>query len=302
MTRPSNLDSMATFAAVVRCGGFTAAARELGVSKQTVSHQIGTLEEHLGVRLLERTTRQVRPTEAGERYYARCVVVVEQAEEARREVQDRLAEPTGLLRIASTVTFGEMYLLDLVSQFLEQWPRVSVDLVLGDRPLNIIDEGFDVAFWFERPDDTSFHARTIGPALTYFVAHPSYLAKYGAPDSSEDLDGARWIEWTSSSRSKSRYPKPTLKVNSPRAALHAARRGIGIARLPSVLVEDDVRSGDLVLLFGGEPASSSDIHAIYPSRRFLPPKVRRFLEHVTREVQLMKPLTAPSDKNPQSSR
>ncbi|MEO1480590.1 MAG: LysR family transcriptional regulator [Myxococcota bacterium] len=291
MTRRPNLESMVTFAAVVRSGGFTAAARELGISKQTVSDQIGSLEESLGVRLLERTTRRVRATEAGERYYARCLVVVEAAEEARREVQDNLAEPAGLLRIASTVTFGEVYLLDAVSEFLLAWPRVSVDLSLADRPVNLIDEGFDVAFWFERPADTSLHARTIGPALTYYVAHPSYLATYGTPASFEQRDGARWIEWTSGSRARAAGSQPTLKVNSPRAALRAARRGVGIARLPSILIEDDVRSGDLVLLFGGEPASSSEIHAVYPSRRFLPQKVRRFLEHVSGHVLPMQHLT-----------
>lgn len=287
---------MATFAAVVRCGGFTAAARELGMSKQNISEQIGKLEESLGVRLLQRTTRRVGTTEAGERYYTRCALVVAQAEEARREVQDGLAEPIGLLRVASTVTFGEAYLVDVIAQFLQDWPRVSVDLFVGDRPVNLIDEGYDVAFWFERPDDTSFHARTIGPALTYFVAHPSYLARHGAPESPEQLAGARRIEWTPRSSTTVKHALPILKVNSPRAALTAARRGVGIARLPSILVEEDVRSGNLVLLFDGTPASSSEIHAIYPSNRFLPPKVRRFLELVGQQIKPMRPLALPARK------
>lgn len=114
MIRMSLLEGMATFAAVVRTGGFTAAARDLGLSKQTVSDQIAKLEERLGVRLLERTTRRVRPTEDGARYYDHCAAIVERAEEAVRELQDRSTEPTGLLRIASTVTFYPAYFLTLL--------------------------------------------------------------------------------------------------------------------------------------------------------------------------------------------
>lgn len=293
MTARPNLELMATFAAVIRSGGFTAAARELGVSKQSVSDQVRKLEESLGVRLVERTTRRVRPTEAGERYYARCANIVDEAEEATREVHDGLAEPTGLLRVASTVTFGEAFLVDVIASFLNTWPRVSVDLFLRDRPVDLIGEGFDVAFWFERPTDSSFYARTIGPALTYYVAHPSYLARHGALKSVADLGEARRIEWTTQPDSKGRNV-PVLKVNSPRAALLAARRGVGIARLPSILVAEDVSSGDLVLLFDGQPATSSDIHAIYPSRQFLPPKVRRFLDTVAEQVRPMQPLVKPA--------
>jgi DNA-binding transcriptional LysR family regulator len=272
-----DLAYMVAFAAVVRHGGFTAAARQLGASKQGLSDQVARLEAALGVRLLERTTRRVRPTEAGERYYARCAAIVELAEEANREVQAGLAEPTGTLRVASTVTFGELVLVDAVARFLSAWPRVAVDLVLADRPVNVVEEGYDLAFWFERPEETSFIARRIGPAATYFVAHPSFVARHGAPASPERL--GRWIDWTSRGDHGQDAP-PVLRVSSPRAALRAALRGIGVARLPSLLVADDVREGRLVMLFDGRPARTTEIHAIYPGGRFVPPKTRRFLEAV----------------------
>ena len=279
---------MATFAAVVSAGGFTAAARELKISKQTVSDQVARLETSLGVRLLERTTRKIRPTEAGMRFSEHCVAIVERAEEAQREAQNRNAEPTGALRIASTVTFGELYLIDVVAEFLRDWPRVHAEVVLADRLIDPLAEGFDVAFWPRRPADTSFHARVIGPAYTYFVAHPSYLARFGTPPSASDLGDARVIEWTSRGPRKH---KPVLRVSSARGALTAVRRGVGIARLPSVLIVDDVAAGDLQLLFGGEPATSSDIHAVYPSHRFLAPKVRRFLDLTCSRVAPMQPLS-----------
>jgi DNA-binding transcriptional LysR family regulator len=277
---------MVAFAAVVRNGGFTAAARELGASKQGLSDQVARLEAALGVRLLERTTRRVRPTEAGERYYARCAAIVEQAEAANREIQAGLAEPTGTLRIASTVTFGELILVDAAARFLTAWPRVSVDLFLVDRPVNVVEEGYDIAFWFERPAETSFIARRIAPAATFFVAHPSFLARHGAPESPTRL--GRGIDWTSRGDHGQDTP-PVLRVNSPRAALHAALQGIGVARLPSLLVTNDVREGRLVLLFDGQPARTSEIHAIYPAGRFAPPKTQRFLEAVEEVVTRMSP-------------
>jgi DNA-binding transcriptional LysR family regulator len=284
--------AMVAFAAVVREGGFTAAARQVGASKQGLSDQVARLEAALGVRLLERTTRRVRPTEAGERYCARCAAIVEQAEAANRELLAGLAEPTGTLRVASTATFGELILVDAVARYVSAWPRVSVDLFLADRPVNVVEEGYDIAFWFERPADTSFIAKRIAPAATYFVAHPSFVARHGVPASPQRL--GRWIEWTSRSDHGQDAP-PVLRVNSPRAALAAALRGIGVARLPSLLVAEDVRAGRLVVLFDGQPARSSEIHAIYPAGRFVPPKTRRFLETVEAAAASM---ATPSEPRP----
>ncbi len=297
-----NFDTMAAFTAVVRSGGFTAAARQLGVSKQGLSDQVTRLETSLGVRLLERTTRRVRPTEAGERYFARCVAILEQAEEANRELQAGLVEPTGQLRLASTVTFGEIVLVEAIARFTAEWPRISVDLHLADRPVNVVEEGFDVAFWYERPADTSFIARKVLPARTYFVAHPSYLARHGAPTAPDRLE--RWIDWTSRGAREQPVP-PVLRVNSARAALVAARQGIGVARLPSLLVAQDIRAGRLVLLFEGKAAKVSEIHAIYPAGRFLAPRTRRFLETVAVTAGAVEPGThspVPKRKAPRKSR
>lgn len=297
------LDEMGVFATVVRSGGFTAAARALGASKQAVSDQIARLEESLGTRLLERTTRRVRPTEAGARLYRHCLVILEQADEGVRAVQEGLAEPVGMLRIASTTTFGEVYLPALVAAYLDSWPRVQVEVALADRPVSLIDEGFDLAFWYERPEDGSVHAKRVGAAYTHFVAAPAYVARHGHPRTLRDVAQGRCIEWATRTwrlGDETLEIRPCLKVSTARAALEAAIRGVGVARLPSLLLEGPVREGALLLLFGGRPASASQLHALYPSNRHLPSKVRRFLDLVESRAPAMAPLRPPAGQKPRA--
>lgn len=282
---------MAVFAAVVRSGGFTAAARRLGCSKQNLSDRVAKLERELGVRLLERTSRTMRPTEVGARFFDHCASLVSQADEAVQEARQARAEPAGLLRLASTVAFGHAYLVEIIAEFLGDWPKVSVEALFVDRPVHLIDEGFDLAFWFERPEDSSFVARRVGGAFMYYAASPSYLARHGAPASSSEWEGVRCIAWPTRPwrlpGGKAAKVEPVLTVNTAQAALGAALAGAGVARLPSVLLEGPVQQGELRLLFGGEPALETDVYAVYPSGKYLAPKVRRFLELVAKRVRPM---------------
>jgi len=278
MVSPSD---MLLFAAVVREGSFTAAARQLGVTKQTVSERIGKLEEKLGVRLLERTTRRLRVTDSGATYYDRCAAIAAQIDEANSEVQQRQAEPVGLLRVSSPTLYGRRYLAPVVFDFLGRYPMARVEVVLADRRVNLIEEGLDLAIRIGRLEDSSLAVRKLGAGPVYFVASPRFLAKYGTPGPRE-LRAARcvgvgafetWVAGGVESKID-----PVLTVNDLDVACEAAIAGVGIARVPAILCQEAVRDGRLKVLFGPGPALLRSVHALYPSRLNLPAKVRLFLD------------------------
>ncbi|SET98225.1 DNA-binding transcriptional regulator, LysR family [Stigmatella erecta] len=289
---------MVLFAAVVREESFTRAARQLGLTKQTLSERIRKLEERLGVRLLERTTRRLRVTGAGATYYERCSAIAAQIDEANREVQQRQAEPTGLLRVSSPMLYGRRYLPPVISEYLARYPHARVELVLADRRVHLIEEGLDVAIHIGPLDDSSLVARKLGEGLVHFVASPRFLAKYGTP-SARELRSARCIGFSAfetweAEGVRSRID-PVLTVNDLELACEAAIAGVGIARVPAILCQDAVRDGRLKVLFGSRPAMRRPIHAIYPSRVSLPSKVRLF-------VDALATLTEPRGKLPSGSR
>lgn len=272
---------MVLFAAVVRAESFTRAARQLGITKQTISERIRNLEERLGVRLLERTTRRLRVTQAGATYYERCAAIAAQIDEANNEVQQRQAEPTGLLRVSSPVLYGRRYLTPVISKYLDRHPQARVELVLADRRIHLIEEGLDVAIHIGPLDDSSLVARKLGEGPVHFVASPHYLSKYGTP-SARELRDARCIgisafETWEAEGVRSRID-PVLTVNDHELACEAAIAGVGIARVPGILCQDAVRDGRLKLLFGPRPAAMRAIHVVYPSRLNLPTKVRLFVD------------------------
>ncbi len=232
----------------------------------------------------------MHPTETGARYIEQCQAIVSIAEEANAGVRHAQVEPTGLLRVASTVSFGHAYLVDLVAEYLGSWPKTRVELVLADRPVRLAEEGFDIAFWIEPPRDESLVAKPLGQALAYYVASPSYIANHGAPETLADLTTARTVGWATETWAlEGQKPiriQPHLVVNSAQAALQAALLGVGIARLPGVLVAPHTADGSLRLLFDGRPARMTTMCVIY-NGRFVPAKTRRFLEIVAKRIKLM---------------
>ena len=272
---------MLLFAAVVREGSFTRAARQLGITKQTASERIGKLEERLGVRLLERTTRRLRMTESGTTYYDRCAAIAAQIDEANSEVQRRQAEPVGLLRVSSPMLYGRRYLAPVVASFLSRHPKARVELVLADRRVNLIEEGLDLAIRIGALDDSSLVARKLGEGPVYFVASPGFLSKYGTP-SARELHSARCVGFSAfelweAEGVRSRID-PVLTVNDLEVACEAAIAGVGIARVPELVCRDAVQDGRLKILFGPKPAMLRTLHAVYPSRLNLPAKVRLFVD------------------------
>ncbi|MCY1015903.1 LysR family transcriptional regulator [Pyxidicoccus sp. MSG2] len=272
---------MMLFAAVVREESFTRAARKLGITKQTISERISKLEERLGVRLLERTTRRLRVTGPGATYYERCAAIAEQIDEANSEVQQRQAEPVGLLRVSSPVLYGRRYLMPVISKYLARHPQARVELVLADRRIHLIEEGLDVAIHIGPLDDSSLVARKLGEGAIHFVASPRFLAKYGTP-SARELRSARCIGFNAFETWKAEGVEsridPVLTVNDLELACEAAIAGVGIARVPAILCRDAVRDGRLKVLFGPKPAAMRAIHVVYPSRMNLPAKVRLFVD------------------------
>lgn len=285
------------FAAVVREGSFTRAARLRGITKQTVSERIARLEEQLGVRLLERTTRRLRVTDAGATYSERCAAIAAQIDEANSEVQRRQLEPVGLLRVSAPLLYGRRFLAPVVADYLGRYPRTRVEVVLADRRVDLIGEGFDLAIRIGHLDDSSLAVRKLGEGALYYVASPRFLAAHGTP-SARELGAARCVgvrpfeTWTAAGVTVKL--EPVLVVNDLEVACDAAIAGVGITRLPAIVCREAVRDGRLRVLFGPEPALLQPVYAIYPSRQYLPAKVRLFVDALAALVEPMRPLDVPA--------
>lgn len=278
MIAPSD---MVLFAHVVRAQSFTGAARTLNVTKQSVSERVARLEAALGVRLLERTTRTLRLTQAGTAYFERCDAIAAQIDEANAEVQQRQTEPSGLIRVVSPTFYGRWYLISVVERFLREHPAVRVELVLSDRRVNLVEEGFDVAIRIGALDDSTLIARRLGEAPMTIVASRRHLAQHGRP-TPETLAGARCIglspfEVWEVGGVKARL-EPVLMVNDHELACSAAVAGLGLARVPEVLARPALARGTLVKVFTQPLPPPRPIFAVYPSRAHLPPRVQRFLD------------------------
>lgn len=284
---------MLLFASVVREGSFTKAAKKLGVTKQTTSERVAKLEERLGVRLLERTTRRLRVTEPGARYYERCAAIAAQIEEANAEVQRQQAEPVGTLRVSAPVLYGRRFLGPVVADYLGRYPKMRVEIVLADRRVELLDEGIDLAIRVGLLDDSQLTARKLDEGQVVFVGSPAFLRRHETrtPD---DLLAAPCIGVNAAEtweiEGRKRKIEPVLVVNDLEMACDAAIAGIGVARLPAIVCRDAVRDGRLRLLFGAASMSRT-VYAVYPSRRHLPTKVRLFVDALASLVLPMEPLT-----------
>ncbi len=284
---------MLLFASVVREGSFTKAARRLAITKQTASERIAKLEEQLGVRLLERTTRHMRLTEAGATYHARCAAIATLIDEANGEVQQVHAEPMGLLRVSAPVLYGRRYLMPVITEYLRRYAKARVDVVLADRRVHLLEEGIDLTIRIGKLDDSSLSARKLGDGYVYYVASPEFLATYGVP-TVQTLGTARTVSSSSSEVwevfGETVNVEPILVVNDLEMVCDAAIAGVGIARLPSIVCQEAVLDGRLKILFGPDSALKRSVYAIYPSRHYLPAKVRHFLEALEKLITPMEPI------------
>lgn len=288
-------EDMLVFAAVVRAGTFTRAALELGLTKQGVSERIARLERTLHVRLLERTTRRLRTTEAGAAYYERCQAIATAIDEANDVARQRQSEPAGRLRVASPTLYGRRFLSPVVASYLAHYPRMQVEVSLVNHPVDLIGEGFDLAIHIGRLRDSDFTSRRLGDGYLYFVASPTYLRTFGSPTPA-DLPDARCLgfaaveEWRIDGLTI--RVRPVAAINDLETLCDLAMAGAGIARLPGLVCEDAIRDGRLVRLFPEARVPVRPVSVLYPSRTFLPAKVQGFLDVLAALVPPMTPLAS----------
>lgn len=281
------LKSMQVFAKVVETGAFITAAEALGISRPMASKHVQRLEDQLGVRLLNRTTRRVSLTEAGQSFYLRCQSIFSSVDEAFSEASNLQAEPKGRLRVNAPLSFGRDYLTRAIADFQDTYKLVEIDLTLNDRMVDIVDEGYDLAIRIGKLVDSTLIARRLAPCQMLVCASPAYLEQYGTPQHPSDLKQHNCLIYTQSSFERSWTLGDTkvevsgdLRCNFGEALTAAAIAGRGIALEPSFTVARHIKSGNLVQLLPDHPVQSFNVYAVYPQARLLPQKVRVFIDHL----------------------
>lgn len=289
-----DLNEMAIFAHVVEAGSFTGAAKNLGLPKSTVSRKITQLEERLGVRLIQRTTRSLRLTDIGDSYYKHCSRILKDIDEANIAVTQMQNTPMGTLRIAAPVLFGSTVLASLVAAYMEEHPQVDIELNLSDARIDLIQDGMDVAFRVGKLEDSSLIGRFLGDVRGVLCASPDYIKRHGMPKDPSDLANHSLLTanmapvWEMKSPEGERISysvKARLTVNDFASLYTLALSGAGIAPLPMLMANAALESGDLVQVLADWPTDSRAIHILYPSNRHLSIKVRSFVDFIIEQMR-----------------
>ena len=283
------LQAMKTYVAVVESGGFTAAARRLDMSLSVVSRVITELETHLGVRLLTRTTRVVRPTATGVAYFENCRRILGEIDDAELSAAGAHTAPRGQLSITAPVLFGRHYVTPVVVEYLNRYPEVDVDCLFIDRVVNFIDEGIDVGVRIGPLPSSSLQAIPVGYVRRVTCASPAYLARHGVPATPEDLAQHTIIQTTGiSTLPEWRFQRhgeplpirvaPRMSTTTNDSAIAAAVAGFGVVRVLSYQVADEVRDGRLQLVLEDVEPVPLPIHIIHREGRHAMHKVRAFID------------------------
>lgn len=294
---------MRVFSAVVEAGSFAAAAAALPASRAAVSRYVSELEQRLGVRLLHRTTRKLSLTEEGEVFHARCREILSSIEESEAEISTRAGNASGLLKISVPLSFGVKHLAQLWAGFMAAHPQVSLDVNLSDRAVDLVDEGFDMAIRIARLPDSSLISRKIATTRLLLCASPEYVQRRGEPREPEDLREHDVIAYTLLSMGDQwnfEGPNgpvtvkvaPRLRTNNGDTCIAAAMNGAGIILQPTFLVSEQIAGADLVELLPRFRSIELGIFAVYPTRKFVAPKVRLLIDQVSRSFAGAQWLTA----------
>ena len=284
-----DLNEIFVLAKVVEAGSFIGASRALEMPKSTVSRKVAELEERLGARLLQRTTRKLSLTDVGQAFYQHAARVVAEAEEAELVVGRMQEVPRGLLRVTTPLNFG--YLGPVVASFLARYPEVQIEMVCADRVVDLIQEGFDVAVRAGPLADSALIARSLGVLRNYAVASPAFLEKNGTPKEPHDLElfdcvvfgaGVDRSSWRLHRNRKTLTVKVRARftVNDFDFLDEAARSGLGVAMLPVFRCIEPLRTKRLERVLPEWCSPEIPLHAVYPSTRHLSPKVKAFLDHL----------------------
>jgi len=280
---------MKAFVAVADAGHFATASERLGLSRAMASKLVMDLEAHLGLRLLNRTTRKVSLTDPGAAYLERCRDILAALEEAEREIAAQALEPVGRLRVTAPVSFGASYVAPQIAVFTARHPRVNVDLVLNDRLVDLVEEGYDLAIRIGRLADSSLIAKRIGATRVLACASPDYLAAYGRPHKPADLADHECVLYSYASAGavwtfSGPQGEETVRVggrvacNNGEAICAMAIKGLGVILQPDFIVTPHLQSGALEQVLAEYNRESTGVYAIHPSHRHVPLKLRKFVE------------------------
>lgn len=286
----NQLNDMATFASVVAEGNFSRAARNLGLSKATVSKRVSRLEDRLGARLLNRTTRRLSLTEIGSAFHEHCARLVAEAEEAEHTVTELTANPRGTLKVNVPMSFGRLHIARAIPEFLSRFPDLKVDITLDDAFVDLVHGGYDLAIRIADLPDSSLVARRLAPSRRVVCGSPGYFRRRGVPETPDDLRNHDCLSYSYLATTGS-WPfrkgqrtwnipvSGSLNANNGDVLLAAAAAGTGLVLVPTFMVEQQLRSGALRPILASYAESDFGIYAVYPHRRHVSAKVRAFVDY-----------------------
>lgn len=283
--------SIPVFVAVVECGGFSPAADKLKITKSAVSKRINQLEDELGIRLLNRTTRKLSLTEAGQRYYSYVSQSLSLAQQGVDAVTELQGQPRGKLKLTAPMSFGVQYVAPLVAEFLALYPDVEIDLQLEDQMVDLIESGFDIGIRIGHLPLSNLVAKRLTPCKSILCASAEYLNQFGQPTRPSDLTQHNCLqyayfrggnEWTFTSHGKEFkvMPRGRLVVNNSEAIRRALLEDLGIGQLPTFIVAKDIAAGKLMGVMQEYQLPEHAVYAVFPERKHMPLKVRAFLDFI----------------------
>ncbi|WP_419238670.1 LysR family transcriptional regulator [Photobacterium leiognathi subsp. mandapamensis] len=297
MTNNQLFDGIALFVQVVKSGGFGAAAQAMGHSNSYVSKEIVKLENRLGVRLLNRTTRSISLTPEGKSYYQECLQLISDAEQAVAHITQSTVAPKGTLKISCPVWFGKHYLKDVFSAYLTRYLDVVIDLDMSDKAIDVIGDGYDLVIRASaKLDESSLICKRIYSSRICTVASPEYIKKYGRPIHPTELSSHHcfcysnlkksniWDYMDKAGNQTSVDVHQRIRSNNTEMSLALVCNGDGIIRLPEFYIEQQIKTGELILLFEDYVFPMVDVYALYPTRKHLASKVRCFLDLIDEMV------------------
>lgn len=291
------MQSMAVFRRVVEAENFSAVARETNMSQSTVSKHIAALEERLGTKLLNRSTRSLKLTEAGKEYYHHCIRILNDFQEAEASIGKGKIIPTGTLRISTSAAFGRTYILPCLNEFLRTYPEIDIDLLFNDDYIDLVKEGIDLAIRIGPLADSTLIARKIGSSPRVVVASPEYLVKHGRPKKPAELIKHHcliynlqktpdlWYFNSTQVGDESVHVNGRFKASNPEAICDATLEGLGISILCEWFVRQHIKDGRLKVILADYKPTTYDIHAVYPERKFVPQKVKQMIEFLAEKVK-----------------
>ena len=290
------IDGLKTVVAVVETNSFTAASDRLGISKALVSKYVGEVEKQLAIRLFNRTTRQLALTDSGRRYYEQAITLLEQFSAMVDKVTGEQTTPRGLLRISAPVTFGEMKLAPLLPKLIALYPELTVELILTNGAIDMLEEGIDVRLRIGGVDDSNMIARHLTNFPLVLSASSNYVQQHGLPTTPEQLEkhrciidsnfriGKQWPFISPNGQAETINVQSALAVNSPQAVREIAIADGGIAMTPNFIVEDALVDGRLLPVLPEYTTLEFGLFAIYPHRKYVAKKVRCFIDFVVEEL------------------